>query len=132
MQNLNKRSKQLHQFEKTRRFAEERSIEFKLTLDFVNELLAQPCFMCGTTADTRVIARVDTLYGFHEDNVGACCWSCVGLRGQAPLPQLLEYAARWLTHRELIEDRCEKAVAGAKERRALREKAREFTKKQGA
>lgn len=116
-------------YEKTREYALENSIDWRVDEPLVTAILRQPCFLCGTLTLNQQLVRIDTLYGYRPYNVTACCWVCIKLRGDAAPAMLLEYGRKWDANRDLVEAMCEGAAAGAKQDRERMAAAKAFTAK---
>ena len=76
-------------YDKYKRGAKVRNIEFKLSHEDVKHIGSQNCYICGNEPELRVgrkkfgvpiyangIDRVDSRQGYTKTNIKPCCWIC--------------------------------------------------------
>lgn len=55
--------------------ANQKQLEFDLTIDEFEQLMSLPCVYCGD-ANARTIDRISSRGGYTKDNTQSCCYMC--------------------------------------------------------
>jgi hypothetical protein len=71
----------------------ERNLEFVMSEEEYNDIVAQPCYLCGkqnTETHRNGVDRVDNKVGYISDNIKPCCGECNYMKKNFDLDALLD------------------------------------------
>ena len=63
-------------YERYKKAAINKGLEFNLTIEQFSTLWKQPCIYCKTSIETVGIDRIDSSKGYIIDNISPCCTTC--------------------------------------------------------
>lgn len=77
-----------------------KGIKMELTEEQFNTIIAQPCYLCGSTTKIGV-DRLNSSFGYVEDNVKPCCTICNMMKYTHDVDFFLSHVRRIVNHNSI-------------------------------
>lgn len=85
-------------FNRTKRAARQRGIDFDISLDFFLSLWNDKCKYCGDIVSTAGIDRIDSKIGYTSSNCVRCCTICNKAKNNLNIEEFINHCKKIIKH----------------------------------